>query len=231
MNQLVLPGDPLPSSENTVYGPGIYQVPLSTPLPSKAGYLSTKSKSKSKGSNNTIEYIESNSKRYIPSNKDQVIGIITARNSEGYRVTLQDHTTPVRLDQFAFENASKKNKPNLPVGSVVYARVSHADKDIEAEIECFDASSGKAAGFGELKNGYIFTVSLAFARQLLFKGHQVLTSIGERTAFEIAIGMNGKIWIDAPDAKTIWKISQCIQKAETIDSNQVDKMVGKLLSN
>lgn len=225
---IILPGDPLPEhNEDTVLGPGIYRVPLKDAIPTKAGIFASKQHRKT----GQIDYVETNSKRYTPALKDQVVGVVTAKNSEGYRVTLQDHTTPVRLDQFAFENASKKNKPNLNIGSVVYARVSFADKDIEAEIECYDASTGKSAGFGELKGGFVFDVSLGFARHLLFKGHQVLNSIGETTPFEIAIGMNGKIWVDAPDKKTIWKISRCIQSAETVPENEVPKLVKKILSS
>lgn len=53
----------------------------------------------------------------------------------------------------------------LQVGMLVYARVSLANRDMETEIECFDAASGKAEGFGELKGGMMITTSLEFARQ------------------------------------------------------------------
>jgi exosome complex component RRP40 len=47
----------------------------------------------------------------------------------------------------------------------VYARLSLANRDMEPEIECFDAATGKAEGFGELKGGLLLTVSLELCRQ------------------------------------------------------------------
>lgn len=41
------------------------------------------------------------------------------------------------------------------VGTVVYGRVSLAMPFCEPEIECFDAKTGKAQGFGELQGGML----------------------------------------------------------------------------
>ncbi|CAN6651813.1 exosome complex component Rrp40p [Trichomonascus vanleenenianus] len=225
--ELILPGDKLQNvTEETVLGPGIYQSPLADEaIPCKAGLLVSQRK---RGAE--IKFIESNSRRYIPAAQDYVVGVVIGKHSEGYRVLLQDQSPPVRLDQFAFENASKKNKPNLAIGTAVYARVSVAERDIEAEIECFDATTGKAAGFGELKAGNIINVSLAFARHMRFHGHPVLTAIGEKVAYEIAIGVNGKIWVNAPDARTILKISKLIAEAEHLTPSQAKKRVNEVLS-
>ncbi|KAA8909139.1 hypothetical protein TRICI_004616 [Trichomonascus ciferrii] len=227
MVELAIPGDNIDQrvDDSTVFGPGIYQVPLGRPLPSKAGIIQSSTKR-----GHQVLYVDSNSKRYIPAVKDHVIGVISGKHSEGYRVTLQDHSPPIRLGQFAFENATKKNRPNLNIGTLVYGRVVAAEKDIEGEMECFDATTGKAAGFGELKGGYVFEVSLAYARELLFKNPRILSAIGESVSYEIAIGVNGKIWIDAPDNKTILKVAQCIQASQDIPTSQVDDHVTKYLS-
>lgn len=84
------------------------------------------------------------------------------------------------LDALAFEGATKRNKPTLKarsrysqgtlanvvpqVGSLVYARVSLANRDMEPEVECIDPTTHKADGFGELKSGFIVKCSLGFAR-------------------------------------------------------------------
>ncbi|ANB16009.1 Rrp40p [Sugiyamaella lignohabitans] len=223
---VILPGDTLIDlGDATTLGPGLFQAPLSKPVPVKAGYLMRKEK----GHTGSV-YIESNSRRYVPSVKDHVIGVVVGRQTEGFRVLLQDASPSVRLGQFAFENANKKNRPNLPVGALVYGRITMADKDIEAEMECYDSNTGKAAGFGELKGGYVVQVSLAYARKLLFEGSPLLSAIGDIVPFEIAIGMNGKIWIDAPDNTTIFKIAQCIEKSETLSEHESVDLVSKLLS-
>ena len=50
------------------------------------------------------------------------------------------------------------------VGSLLYARVSLAHKDMEPELECFDAQTRKAEGFGELKGGFLVQCSLKMCR-------------------------------------------------------------------
>jgi exosome complex component RRP40 len=120
-------------------------------------------------------------RQYIPAQKELVLGTVIARHSEGFRVDLGS-SQMASLDALAFEGATKRSKPNLKVcpftllfsinetdspqvGMLVYARVSLANRDMETEIECFDAASGKAEGFGELKGGTMITTSLEFARQ------------------------------------------------------------------
>lgn len=50
------------------------------------------------------------------------------------------------------------------VGTLIYARVTVSSRDMEPEIECVDPATGKSDGFGELKGGYMVTVSLQLAR-------------------------------------------------------------------
>jgi exosome complex RNA-binding protein Rrp4 len=55
--------------------------------------------------------------------------------------------------------------PSRKVNSLVYARVSLAHKDMEPELECFDAQTRKAEGFGELKGGFLVRCSLKMSRK------------------------------------------------------------------
>ena len=50
------------------------------------------------------------------------------------------------------------------INSLVYARVSLAHKDMEPELECFDAQTRKSEGFGELKGGFLVHCSLGMCR-------------------------------------------------------------------
>jgi exosome complex component RRP40 len=120
-----------------------------------------------------------------------VIGVVTQRLGEGYRVDIGE-AHQASLDALAFESATKRNKPNLKVsamcvivilsaheihqvGSLVYARVSLAHKDMEPELECFDAQTRKAEGHGELKGGFVVRCSLKMCRQSVF--HSILDAI------------------------------------------------------
>ena len=52
------------------------------------------------------------------------------------------------------------------VGELVYARVSHAHKDLETELSCVEGSSGKANGLGALPvAGYLQHCSMGLARK------------------------------------------------------------------
>lgn len=201
---MLLPGDKIVAEQRL--GPGISAPPLEEPRVVLAGEDNWSDK---------VVFINANTKRYTPANRDYVVGVISQRLADVYRVRLQEYSKPVRLSHLAFQGATKKNKPNLNVGDVVYGRITHCDKDTEVEMECVDSSSGKAMGFGQLKEGNIISVGLGYARKLLFEGHPVLDAIGAKYQYELAIGMNGRIWVKANDAKTTLAICNWIKTAES----------------
>lgn len=245
---IILPGDTisLESADGSLAktGPGIFKNPLTAPIPIKAGIESTKSLKSGE-----IKYIDTNNKRvsltpqflhdfsftnffqYTPSVRDNVIGIVQGKHAEGFRVLLQEFSPTIQLGQFAFANASKKNRVNLNTGSVVYGRILVADPNIEPEMECVDSATGQAGGYGELKGGHVFDVPLAYARALLYEGGPVLEAIGEIAPYEIAVGMNGKVWVSADDLKTTWKVAKCIQQGQKWAREDVSANVSKIFSS
>lgn len=114
---------------------------------------------------------------------------------------------------------------------MVYGRVIVADPNIEPEMECVDSATGQAGGYGELKGGHIIDVSLAYARALLYEGGPVLEAIGETSPFEVAIGMNGKVWVNADDLKSTWKVARCIQQGQHWAPEDVTANVRKIFSS
>lgn len=69
------------------------------------------------------------------------------------------------LPLLSFEGATKRNRPNVNLHSLVYCRVAMANPDMEAELECVNPQTGKADGFGELAGGYVFKCSLGLCRR------------------------------------------------------------------
>ncbi|KAG5357634.1 Exosome complex component RRP40 [Yarrowia sp. C11] len=229
---ICLPGDQIefPKQDLTL-GPGFLDDPLAAdPIPVVAGEVHRTDPEDKKTKNKNLVYIESDTRRYIPAVNDNVIGTVTTRHAEGYKVSVSDLSPGVQLNAMAFPNASKKNRVNLPNDALVYARVSSASREVEAEIECIDPQSGKAGGYGELKDGFCFDAPIAFTRQLLFKGHTVLDTIGELVPFEIAIGVNGKIWVKSEDVPTTLKIYQCIDKCREWPEDKVRENVEQIMS-
>lgn len=202
MSSTIVPGDKLPiedpSLTKTKIGPGIYKEPKSQNLiPSTAGILHI---NQNQQQNSQLVYIESNTKRYIPHNNDFVIGTVTGSIGDYYKVSLQNYSPSVLLSFMAFPNASRKNRPNLTNGQVVYARVVNDDNDstFETELECFDGSNNReSGGFGILDDsGFVFDVAMNFARELLYNSKlTVLELLATRVQFEIAVGINGKVWL------------------------------------
>lgn len=201
---VIIPGDSLVthlgSETQVTIGPGIYKYPKTQQIiPLQAGLLRVIEKS------GKLIYVDSNLKRYIPQVNDYVIGIVTGVYGEFFKVSLQEFSPQVQLSMMAFPNALKKNRPNLKVGQAVYARVSESVAEIDTEIECIDPETGKEGGFGVLdESGFVFDVHQNFARELLFnKSNRFLEKLAARVAFEIAIGINGKIWIKCGSGLTV----------------------------
>jgi exosome complex component RRP40 len=106
--------------------------------------------------------------QYIPLIDDIVVGIVTERLGENYRVDIGSAASAT-LPILGFEGASKKSRPQLNVsdcarvagwslqlsdyaqrGDLVYARVVVANKDMDPELLCI-SKRNKSDGFGEIK--------------------------------------------------------------------------------
>jgi len=175
--------------------------------------------------------VEGNSRRYVPAAQEPVIGIVSDRQGEGWRVDIGS-AHQASLDGLAFEGASRRNRPNLKVNSLVYARVSLAHKDMEPELECFDAQTRKAEGFGELKGGFLVRCSLKMSRNLLNPNYFLLPLLGARFPLDTALGMNGRVWVSAKEVKQTIIAARCIEAADPdgggMDQNAIKKFIGTL---
>ncbi|KAF3991642.1 hypothetical protein FT663_01431 [Candidozyma haemuli var. vulneris] len=227
MSRIIIPGDSLsseiPQDGEITIGPGIYKVPQTQQIiPQQAGYLKSIGK---KSSPDKLVYIDANSKRYTPQVNDFVVGVVSGVYGDFFKISLQDYSQQVQLSMMAFPNASKKNRPNLKLGQAVYARVSEANPEIDVEIECIDPETGKEGGFGPLdESGFLFEVNLNFARELLFNKSSIfLEKLAAKCAFEIAIGINGRIWIKVGEGLT-YKGKET-KEGEDVDMDQPEATV------
>jgi len=80
-------------------------------------------------------FVLSNHKRYYAAVGDTVVGVVSDRNAEFYRVRLHG-TTMAILPVLAFDGATKRNKPNLAIGALVFARVVSVSKYMDTELTC-----------------------------------------------------------------------------------------------
>ncbi|KAG8930115.1 exosome non-catalytic core subunit rrp40 [Tulasnella sp. 418] len=222
---LIFPGDSIPipqtAEKGLKLGPGLIHVPETQSIVStKVGVLG-----KNKKGNQL--WVESNATRYSPAGQEPVIGVVIGRNSDGYRIDIGGAHT-ASLDALAFESATKRNRPNIKVGALVYARVSLAHKDMEPELECFDATTRKAEGFGELKGGFLTKCSLGLCRRLFDPTYFLLPTLGSKFPMEVVIGVNGRVWVKTPELRHTIAIARCI---EAVDEQQLDQEKTKRFLN
>ncbi|KAF8073732.1 hypothetical protein FPV67DRAFT_1410664 [Lyophyllum atratum] len=226
MSATILPGTSVPAQHvNLKLGPGLLQ--SSSANEAGPSIIATRAGTLNHSSNGSKWWVESNSRRYIPAPQESVIGVIIQKVGEGFRVDIGS-AHYASLDALAFEGATKRNKPNLKVGCLVYARVSLAHKDMEPELECFGAQTRKSEGFGEVKGGFLVRCSLKMCRDLLDPKHFLLPLLGARFPLEAAVGMNGRIWVSAKEPRQIITISRCIEAVDP-DGGGMDELGVKAL--
>ena len=67
-------------------------------------------------------WVNSHSKRYVASRGENVIGVVVAKAGDLFRVDIGT-SQPASLSYLAFEGATKRNRPNVNVGDISYAKV------------------------------------------------------------------------------------------------------------
>ncbi|XP_065069498.1 putative exosome complex component rrp40 [Rhopilema esculentum] len=226
VNTVVLPGDVIYELEATSddkeafrFGPGIREESGKI-MSSKAGVLRTKEPN--------ILWIDSNQRRYVPARNDKVVGIITKTGKESYKVDIGSSCT-AGLGNLSFEGATKRNKPNLQIGDLVYARLSMVNKDMEPELTCMD-TTGKSNGLGQLNGGFLIKVSLRLARKLLRPDHIVLALLGRHFPFEVTVGLNGRIWINSKGILNTIAVANAITNSEFLGDKEIKTMVDKIVN-
>ena len=203
---IVVPGDTLEkyiSKETTIIGPGL-MLEDETVVSTKSGILKMR--------NNNLFWIDCHQKRYVAARGECVIGIVRTKGSLQVRVDINSAELAT-LSLLAFEGATKRNKPYLNVGDLVYAKVLAADKSAETELVCVN-SNGKHDGLGVIgdKGGMLISLSIDCVRVLLSPHCDLLEKLGQIYKYEVAIGMNGRVWIKSSDIGTCVHVSNKLRK-------------------
>ena len=245
-SKIVIPGDLIseipPDCDDTsqdkkggiVLGPGLSREG-SNVYATKCGVLRKK-----RPLTHDIYWVDTHSKRYVPVKGEYVLGIVVAKAGDAFRVDI-GAAEYASLSYLAFEGATKKNRPLVNLGDVVYARLIVASRDMEAELVCVD-SYGKRAGMGVIgssdpstplvnssDNSFLFTVPLNLVRKLLSKSCVLLNALGKYIAYEIAVGMNGRIWIRGKKVRDTICLANAISVAEHMTNEEITRMSNKLV--
>ncbi|KFK29829.1 hypothetical protein AALP_AA7G184300 [Arabis alpina] len=174
-------------------------------------------------------WVESSHKRYVPRPEDHVLGIVVDSKADNFWIDIKGPQIAL-LPVLAFEGGTRRNIPKFEVGTLVYVRVVKTNIGMNPDVSCTDAS-GKAAEFGRLKDGFMFETSTGLSRMLLSSPTcPVLEALGKKLSFEIAIGLNGRVWVNAAAPRTVIIVSNAIMNSESLSGTQQRIMVEKLLA-
>jgi len=175
-----------------------------------------------------IFYVDSYQKRYIPAKTDSVIGVVQRKTLDFFWVDINS-SEPAALSYLAFEGATKKNRPEINIGDLVYCKVVLANPDLEPELVCVD-SSGKKGQLGQLNDGLMFPCSINLVRKVLNERCQLLHLLSKETPYELAAGINGRFWVHSKSSRTTILLRDTILKAEHTPYDEMKKLVDEFVS-
>lgn len=137
------------------------------------------------------------------------------------------------LSLLAFEGATKRNRPDVNVGDVVFARIIAPARDVEAELVCV-TSALKRDGMGVLHAAdthfaQVIQVPVHACRKLLSPESRLLTVLGKNYRFEIAVGMNGRIWLSAKTPENVIFVSNTISRSADSSDEELTQVCDDLL--
>ncbi|EJD74743.1 hypothetical protein LOAG_17979 [Loa loa] len=175
------------------------------------------------------QWMAVHSRRYVPQKGDFVIGIVTSVHGETFKIDIG--AADIAFISFlSFEGATRRNRPNLKVGDLIYASVTTATKHLEPELTCVDGE-GRARGMGPLPSGgFLFKTSLNLVRRILSPTSKLLSLIGKDIKFEITSGINGRIWIKGINVVEVIAVYRIIKDSEFIPEPDIPAFVDKQIS-
>ncbi|XP_044730744.1 exosome complex component RRP40 [Chrysoperla carnea] len=167
-------------------------------------------------------------RRYVPAKGESILGVVTNKSSEALKLDI-GASEQASLSFLAFEGASKKYKPEVAVGDVIYGRLLAAGSDVEPELVCIDHNF-KSDRFGVLKDGFIFNCSLNVVYKILNSSCPLLQLLGKEIKHEIVVGLNGKVWVKANNCEDTLAIANAVLKCEFLSNSEIRTMCNEVLN-
>ncbi|EJW01211.1 hypothetical protein EDEG_04060 [Edhazardia aedis USNM 41457] len=151
-----------------------------------------------------IYFINSKVNLFMPQKDDIVIGKITFKTADFYKIELGQSYTGF-LPVLAFPNVTRRNKPELQVDDYVISRIMHPSQ--ESVLYCDE-------GLGKI-DGFVYNFPVWKIRKLLVT--QFLHDLGKSYKFQIGFGVNGRVFIKSEDVLVAKKI---INKIKDFNKNR-----------
>ncbi|CAF0719963.1 unnamed protein product [Adineta steineri] len=231
INEFVLPGDtialsslpsPLDSSNSVTLGPGLH-------YDKHTGAFTSHSCGHIREPSSLIYYIDGHRPAVSSlTSGDLVLGIVVRRQLESLLVDI-GYNELASLSLYDFEGATKRTKPNVDRGDIIYGRLK-IDGECQPQIICIN-EDGKADGMGILsEHGYVFDIPVDVANDLI-EHNNLLEELGNEMPYEIAIGANGRVWVKATTTRTMIALRKVLlERAKNkMDINQLKTLFAQSL--
>lgn len=112
----------------------------------------------------------------------------------------------------------------------MYCRITWARMGMEPEAACTDAN-GKSEGMGPLSEGYCFDTTTTHCEKLWGKPPE-LKYIEQTQEGEVAIGLNGRVWVKSASMGHTTAIVQMLKACErVVDADAVQRIVQARLTS
>lgn len=193
-----------------------------------------------------VVFVNQNTRRYRPIVEDRVIAIVEERvagdgaGGDVYRVNIGG-PLPALVSNLSFEGATKRNKPALSAGMLLYARVATCPRSMAPTISCQLGSLDvgvprkdwmtNEGTYGELVSGSCCKIPIGLSRQLLEQHNVVLQELSKYLAFEVCVGVNGFVWMHSSKPEHTILIQNVVLNSEVLTESQVIRMVKSLVES
>ncbi len=191
---LVLPGEEI-ASQGLKPGPGTYRVGGKV-YASVLGLLSPRP---------PFVQVVPLTGRYIPKPRDVVIGTVTDAQGTFWLLDIgAPRWAPLHMTGTPWQVEIGETEKFLRVGESVIVQVENLDPTGRIGVTML------GDGLGKLEGGSIVRISPARIPRVVGRGGSMIQAITQRTGAQVAVGQNGRIWIDG-DAEAIQRVREALR--------------------
>ena len=143
--------------------------------------------------------------RYIPKPGDVVIGTVTDVQGTFWLLDIgAPRWAPLHMTGTPWEVEIGETEKFLRVGESVVVQVENLDPTGRIGVTML------GEGLGKLEGGSIVHISPARVPRVVGRGGSMIQTITRRTGAQVAIGQNGRIWVDG-DAEAIHRVREALR--------------------
>jgi exosome complex component RRP4 len=191
---LVLPGEEI-DSRGLKPGPGTYRVQGKV-YASVLGLLSARP---------PIVRVIPLSGRYIPKAGDTVVGTVTDVQGTFWLLDIgAPRWAPLHMTGTPWKIEIGETEKYLHVGDAVLVQIENLDVTGRIGVTM------NGEGLGKLNGGTIVTISPAKVPRVIGRGGSMIQTLTRMTGAEIAVGQNGRVWVDG-DPNGILRVRECLR--------------------